>query len=70
MSSTTITLGEIYETTGLENEDGTAALCEQVTSPADHWDSCTDAEHSSSCVAPATDRISIIRMHAQRNRRG
>jgi hypothetical protein len=59
MSSTTITLGEIYETTGLENEDGIAALCEQVTSPADHGYSCTDAEHSSSCVAPSTDRISI-----------
>jgi hypothetical protein len=61
MSSTptTITLGEIYETPGLENEDGTAALCEQVNSPADHGDSCTDAEHSSSGVAPATDRISI-----------
>ena len=57
--TTTITLGEIYETPGLENEDGTAALCEQVTSPADHGDSCTAAEHCSSFVGPTSDRISI-----------
>jgi hypothetical protein len=61
MSCTTITLGDLYETSQPEDEDGTAEVFKQVTHPAGHRDSCDTvaAGHNSCCKSPPSDRISI-----------